>query len=91
MVLLHVKKLLEGTISSQTYIDCLILLRRQRIDLNILIDFDPMLFVNGISDFIGGIALKGPTCYDLVSLLVTSLEEEDTVKLKYPILLKDKL
>jgi hypothetical protein len=82
LILLHVKKLLS---EHQDYYNCLVLLRRQRVDLNLLVDFNPELFSSSIDAFIS--AIIATSAYDLINLLVSSLEDEDVVLSKYPILL----
>lgn len=86
LVLLHVQRTLQQSKDSATYYNCLILLRRQRIDLNLLIDFNPQLFVSNIQQFISTVVSIGSSALEMISLLVTALEEEDIVQLKYPIL-----
>lgn len=61
-------------------VDCLVLLRLQRIDLNYLVDFDPSIFFNRLSQFVpAALAQKA----DLLSLFLTSLEAVDVTTTKF--------
>ena len=63
-------------------LDCLILLRKQRVDLNYLIDYSPRIFFDCLPDLVSSM-LK--TNHDLISLLVTALEPVDVTLYKYPL------
>eukprot|EP01038_Epipyxis_sp_PR26KG_P009194 gene9194-12400_t len=62
-------------------LDCLILLRRQRIDLNFLVDYNPDLFISCLNDFISSV--KNAKQADLLSLFITSVEQNNVVLTKY--------
>ena len=64
------------------YLECLQLLRRQRIDLNLLIDYRPVTFMTLAPAFA---VLCLHKAQDMLALLVTALNVEDTTATKYPI------
>jgi len=62
----------------------LLILRRQRVDLNYLVDYRPVAFLAGVDGFVD-MALRGTgTHAEVLSLLVSSLEPTDTTRTKYP-------
>jgi hypothetical protein len=77
LILLKARELVD---SSLIY-DCLLLLRRQKVDLNYLIDYNPTIFLKEISKLVEICLQKNP---DLLSLLISSLEPGDVTLFKYP-------
>lgn len=76
LILLRAQKQLM----QNNFFDCLLLLRLQRIDLNYLVDFNPVLFFACLTSFVSmSIAKKA----DLLSLFLTSLEAVDVTMTKY--------
>lgn len=63
-------------------LDCLILLRKQRVDLNYLVDYSPRIFFDSVAPFVSTML---QTNHDLISLLVTALEPVDVTVHKYPL------
>ena len=65
-------------------LQALLVLRRQRVDLNYLVDYRPVAFLAGVDVFVDG-ALRGTgTNAEVLSLLVSSLDPADTTRTKYP-------
>jgi len=64
------------------YLECLQLLRRQRIDLNLLVDYRPATFM-AIAPAFATLCLQ--SAHDVLSLLITATSVEDTTATKYPI------
>ena len=60
---------------------CLLLLRRQKVDLNYLIDYNPVVFLSQVGSLVKRCLASNP---DLLSLLISSLEPGDTTSFKYP-------
>ena len=75
----------QHLLTSNQLFQCFVLLRKQRVDLNFLVDFDPMLFLSGVETMINAMLADNP---DSISLFVTALEPVDTTLTKYP--LRDK-
>eukprot|EP01034_Spumella_vulgaris_P024576 gene24576-30941_t len=71
----------QNLMDSLQFLDCLVLLRRQRVDLNYLVDFKPSLFLENVTTFVTAAFHTNP---DLLSLLVSSLEPSDVTLTKYP-------
>ena len=67
---------------AKLYLQCLQLLRRQRIDLNLLVDYRPETFMS-LAPELSRLCLQ--TSHDMLALLVTSLTTEDVTAAKYPI------
>ena len=76
LVLNRAAKLLD----SSDFYNCLVLLRRQKVDLNFIVDYNPQNFLDCI-DLV--ICKPIQTKNDLLSLLITSLEEYDSTCTKY--------
>lgn len=77
LLLLLVKNLLrEGH-----YCDCLILLRRQRLDMNILVDHNPEKFIKHSKKFVVEILQRNS---EFLSLFISHLEPLNISKSKYP-------
>ena len=77
LIFLKAKKLIE----SNLLFSCLLLLRRQKVDLNYLIDYNPNKFIDQISNLVKESLDVNP---ELLSLLISSLEPGDTTISKYP-------
>lgn len=77
LILMKARQLLR----SLRVLDCLILLRRQRVDLNYVVDFNPELFLTNISDLVAQALAVNP---ELLSLLISALEPADSSVSKYP-------
>lgn len=60
---------------------CLLLLRRQKVDLNYLVDYNPVVFLSQVVPLVSECLATNP---DLLSLLISSLEPGDTTAFKYP-------
>ena len=71
----------KGLIDSNLLFSCLLLLRRQKVDLNYLIDYNPMKFLDQINNLVKE-SLEVNS--ELLSLLISSLEPGDTTISKYP-------
>ena len=61
-------------------LDCLILLRKQRVDLNYIVDFSPRIFFRHVGTFVRQMLECNP---DLIALMITALEPVDTSHTKY--------
>lgn len=70
-------------VDKKAFLECLILLRRQRVDLNFLVDCNPDLFLHNLPSFLVEVLRASKS--DLISLLVSSLEDFDVSLVKYPI------
>lgn len=68
-------------IDSLDMLSCLLLLRRQKVDLNYLIDYNPVVFLSQVGSLVKRCLASNP---DLLSLLISSLEPGDTTSFKYP-------
>ena len=68
-------------IDSLDMLSCLLLLRRQKVDLNYLIDYNPVVFLSQVGSLVKRCLSSNP---DLLSLLISSLEPGDTTSFKYP-------
>ena len=77
LIFLKARELLDKS----ELLPCLLLLRRQKVDLNYLIDYNPVLFLQCVVPLVREILTLNP---DLLSLLVSSLEPGDTTATKYP-------
>jgi hypothetical protein len=75
LVLAHASRLLENG----EYFQCLVLLRRQKVDLNFIVDHNPTKFIE-TADFVSE-ALE--TNNEILSLLISSLEDYDSTVSKY--------
>jgi hypothetical protein len=62
------------------YLECLLLLRRQRVDLNLLVDHDPFKFLSQVPQLVSGACSSNP---ELLSLLISSLENGNVCAQKY--------
>ena len=69
-------------LENKNFLDCLILLRKQRIDLNLMLDHNPQLFIENIDQLVLGALNKNP---ELLSLLISSLLSDDVCTFKYRI------
>ena len=78
LILMHARDLLE----SNKYYDCLILLRRQRVDLNFIIDYNPTHFLRNIGSLLESVMTK--SSWDVLSLFISSIASIDTIASKYP-------
>lgn len=76
LVLLSAQKLLDAN----CYLKCLVLFRRQRVDLNYLVDYDPTLFMTNIPCLVTD-ALAADT--DLLSLFILALDPANVAITKY--------
>ena len=76
LTLMQARNLLEN----KNYLDCLVLLRKQRVDLNLIVDHNPQLFLDNIQQLVTGTVNQNP---DLLSLLISSLSPEDVTTSKY--------
>lgn len=77
LIFLKARELLDKS----ELLPCLLLLRRQKVDLNYLIDYNPVLFLQCVVPLVRETLTLNP---DLLSLLVSSLEPGDTTASKYP-------
>jgi elongator complex protein 1 len=68
-------------VDSLDMLSCLLLLRRQKVDLNYLVDYNPVVFLSQVGDLVKRCLATNP---DLLSLLISSLEPGDTTAFKYP-------
>ncbi len=91
MILLKAQRLLVvdalSSVSPQL-LECLVLLRRQRVDLNYLVDFNPVIFLEQAHNFVRqALGVAGSTYNqdrsDLLSLFITSLDPQDVTMTKY--------
>lgn len=78
LILLRAQQLLH----SARLLDCLVLLRKQRVDLNYLVDYSPRIFFDNVQSFVADMLR---TSHDLISLLVTALDSIDVTLYKYPL------
>ena len=78
LILLRAQQLLH----EHKLLDCLVLLRKQRVDLNYLVDYSPRIFMDHATSFVTQMMC---TNHDLISLLVTALEPVDVTLFKYPL------
>lgn len=69
-------------LEKKNFLECLILLRKQRIDLNLIIDHNPQLFIDNVNQLVLGSLDRNP---ELLSLLVSSLLPDDLCSFKYRI------
>jgi hypothetical protein len=76
LILMQATKLLD----SNRYFECLVLLRRQKVDLNFIVDYSPELFLQNVETLVKN-ALS--TNAELLSLLVSSLEPNNSSLFKY--------
>ena len=76
LTLMQARNLLEN----RNYLDCLVLLRKQRVNLNLIVDHNPQLFIDNIDQLVTGTVHQNP---DLLSLLISSLSPEDVTISKY--------
>lgn len=76
----------QHLLTSNQLFQCFVLLRKQRVDLNFLVDFDPILFLSGVETMVNAMLGDNP---DSISLFVTALEPVDVTLTKYP--LRDKV
>jgi elongator complex protein 1 len=75
LVLAHACRLLDNG----EYLKCLVLLRRQKVDLNFIVDYNPQKFLDHV-EFVRDALSVGN---DILSLFISSLEDYDSVALKY--------
>lgn len=75
LVLAHASRLLD----IGEYFRCLVLLRRQKVDLNFLVDYNPANFIDNSNFVSEALELNN----DILSLLISSLEDYDTTVTKY--------
>ena len=75
----------SGLLDKNLYYDCLVMLRRQKVDLNFLVDYNPRRFIENADSLVRQAVSSGNEGSDLLSLLVSSLEEYDSTLTKYPI------
>ena len=76
LVLIRSRIMLQDT----KYLECLLLLRRQRVDLNLLVDHNPLKFLSHVPSLVDGAIHSNP---ELLSLLVSSLENGNVCSQKY--------
>lgn len=62
--------------------ECLVMLRRQKVDLNYIVDFDPAIFFSNVNKFV---TQTLDTNVDYLSLFISSLEPNIASVFKYPI------
>ena len=77
LIFLKAKELIE----KKQILSCLLLLRRQKIDLNYLIDYNPNIFLEEVNNLVRESLEVNP---ELLSLLISSLQPGDTTIFKYP-------
>eukprot|EP00605_Chrysophyceae_sp_TOSAG23-4_P002406 GSChrysophyteH1.ASY1.ANO1.2664.1 assembled CDS len=80
LLLARTRSLLDSE-DPEKYLQCLTLLRRQRIDMNFLVDYKPKKFEVMVQPLVS-VCLKRNA--DALSLLITSLNEENVSLTKYP-------
>lgn len=68
-------------LDSNRYLDCLLLLRRQRIDLNLLVDHSLSAFLRAVPDFVTQTLKHDP---EFLSLFISALTTDDVTLKKYP-------
>ena len=73
-------KRVRSLIEAKKLVECLRLMRRQRIDMNYLVDFDQELFFAEIQPMCKAAAAENP---ELLSLLVSSLDATDAAARRY--------
>uniref|UniRef100_A0A0N5AFL1 Elongator complex protein 1 n=1 Tax=Syphacia muris TaxID=451379 RepID=A0A0N5AFL1_9BILA len=73
-----VLKKVHKCFSMQNYREAVVLMRKQRIDMNLIFDRDPQEFLNGVPQFIRSV--DDP---DLLNLFILNLNAEDTTKTVY--------
>lgn len=78
LVLMKSRILLEN----RKYLDCLLLLRRQRVDLNLLIDHNPANFLEEVPTLVPLMIKTNP---ELLPLLISALENGNISAQKYPL------
>ena len=64
------------------YLECLLLLRRQRVDMNLLVDHNPTKFVANVNSFVAATLERNP---EFLSLLISALDVGNVCFEKYPI------
>jgi hypothetical protein len=69
-------------LSQKKYLECLLLLRRQRVDLNLLVDHHPTDFLNQIPELVPLMIKTNP---ELLPLLISALENGNVSAQKYPL------
>jgi elongator complex protein 1 len=76
LILLRARQLLN----ENKFLECLILLRRQKVDLNYVVDYNPKLFMANIDELVkGSVGINS----EILSLLLSSLSPTDTSIFKY--------
>jgi hypothetical protein len=78
LILCQAQRLLE----TNQLLECIVLLRKQRVDLNYITDYNPRIFMENVEPLT--LAMMR-TNHDLISLLVTALEPVDVTVHKYPL------
>jgi hypothetical protein len=76
LVLMQARQLLDN----DQIFDCVVLLRRQKVDINYIVDYDSKRFLDNVSSFVSDSLAKNA---DILSLLVSSLEPNYNSLLKY--------
>lgn len=84
LILMKARLLLQ----SKRIYDCLLLFRRQKVDLNYLVDHDPSIFFNNVPSFVREVIKADP---EYLSLFISSLEPGNASVLKYPIAIVGRL
>lgn len=80
-LLLAQTRCLLDTEDPSAYLECLTLLRRQRIDMNFLVDYKPQAFLDIGPSLVQVCLSRAP---DALSLFISSLSDENVCYTKYP-------
>ncbi len=78
LILVHACRLLD----QNNFYNCLILLRRQKVDLNFIVDYNPQNFFENIELLVTSV-MRIDNSSDLLGLLISSLEDYDSTVTKY--------
>ena len=78
LILIYACRLLDAN----DFYNCLILLRRQKVDLNFVIDYNAQNFLDNIESMVSSVIQKNNGS-DLLGLLISSLDDYDSTVTKY--------
>ena len=78
LILVYACRLLD----QNDFYNCLVLLRRQKVDLNFIIDYNPKNFLDNVELVVSSI-IQNNNNSDILGLLISSLEDYDSTVVKY--------
>lgn len=86
LVLSRARSLIDAKKEVARYMDCLLMLRRQRVDLNFMVDHDPKRFIHFAPTFMDACVGAGAEekLVDVLCLFISSLEDGNLSLRKYP-------